>query len=253
MTEKHLNLNAEGCSIRCKLYYDDLSQVRTAVLFGHGFGGHKDNRAAERFARRMLEKNKGCVLMSFNWPCHGDDVRKLLRLEDCDRYLRLAVAWLRERFPEAALYAYATSFGGYLFLKYLSEQENPFRRIALRCPAVNMFQVLSGVIMSEEDRKRLARGKPIQAGFDRKVEIDAALLESLRQADIQQRDFLPLAEDILILQGTKDEVVPPAAVEAFADRNLIEYVPVEGADHRFQDPAKMDFAIARILDFFGLR
>ena len=253
MTEKTFNLNAEGCSIRCKLYYDDLFQVRTAVLFGHGFGGHKDNRAAERFARRMLEKNKGCVLMSFNWPCHGDDVRKLLRLEDCDHYLRLVIAWLRGRFPEAALYAYATSFGGYLFLKYLSEQENPFRRIALRCPAVNMFQVLSGVIMSEEDRKRLARGKPIQAGFDRKVEIDAALLESLLQADIQQRDFLPLAEDILILQGTKDEVVPPAAVEAFADRNLIEYVPVEGADHRFQDPARMDFAIARILSFFGLR
>ena len=251
--EKYFNLNAEGCSIRCKLYYDDLSRIRRAVLFGHGFGGHKDNRAAARLAARMLEKNKGCLLMTFNWPCHGDDVRKLLRLEDCDRYLRLALDWLRQHFPEAELDACATSFGGYLFLKYLSEHPNPFRRVALRCPAVNMYEVLSGVIMREEDRKRLARGKSVAVGFDRKVEVDRVLLESLRQADLTQRDFLPLAEDILIFQGVKDEVVPFAAVEAFADRNCIEFVPVEGADHRFQDPAKMDFAIARILDFFGLR
>ena len=251
--EKLFNINAEGCSIRCKLYYEDLSAVGTVVLFGHGFGGHKDNRAAERFALRMMEKNRGCVLMTFNWPCHGDDVRKLLRLEDCDRYLGLVLAWLRERFPEAVFYAYATSFGGYLFLKYLSEHPMPFRRVALRNPAVCMYRVLSGVIISEEEHKRLARGKSVPVGFDRKVEIDGILLESLRQADLMQRDFLPLAEDILILQGTKDEVVPPDAVEAFAEQNLIELIPVEGADHRFLDPAKMDFAIARMLDFFGLR
>ena len=40
---------------------------------------------------------------------------------------------------------------------------------------------------------------------------------------------------------------------AFADQNLIECIPVEGADHRFLDPAKMDFVIAGILAFFGLR
>lgn len=251
--EKYFNLNAESCSIRCKLYYDDLSRVRCAVLFGHGFGGHKDNRAAARLAGRMLEKNKGCVLMTFDWPCHGEDVRKLLRLEDCDRYLRLALSWLRERFPQAELFGCATSFGGYLFLKYLSEHPNPFRRVALRCPAVKMFRVLSGVIMSDEDRRRLERGKPVSVGFDRKVAIDRALLESLREADLMQRDFLPLAEDILILHGTKDEVAPFGDAEAFAEQNLIEFVPVEGADHRFQDPARMDLAIARILDFFGLR
>ena len=59
MTDKYFNINAEGCSIRCKLYYDELSRVQSAVLFGHGFGGHKDNRAAERFARRSYEKTAG--------------------------------------------------------------------------------------------------------------------------------------------------------------------------------------------------
>ena len=47
--------------------------------------------------------------------------------------------------------------------------------------------------------------------------------------------------------------MPPDAVMAFAEQNLIELVPAEGADHRFLTPGAMDFAIRRILEFFGMR
>ena len=253
MQYKYFNINAQGCSIRCKLYFEDPDRVKTAVLFCHGFGGHKDNRAAERLAGRILEKNRGTALLIFNWPCHGDDVRKTLRLADCERYLEIVLAWLGERYPQAVLCACATSFGGYLLMRWLSCHENPFRRIALRCPAVNMYEVLTGRIMGEEERRRIARGKSVMVGFDRKVTVDAAFLESLRENDLRKMDFLPLAEDVLILHGTKDEIVPFSESEAFAEQNLIEFVPVEGADHRFQDPAKMDLVIAGFLAFFGLR
>ena len=43
------------------------------------------------------------------------------------------------------------------------------------------------------------------------------------------------------------------AVKAFADRNGIRFVPVEGADHRFQDPGKMNVAIEEIVSFFGMK
>ena len=251
--EKAFSVNAEGCSIRCRLYADGAGPIGRVVLFGHGFGGHKDNRAAARFAGRMLEKNKGTALVAFDWPCHGEDVRKLLRLEDCSRYLRLTAAYIRSRWEDPALYGYATSFGGYLFLKYLSEEGNPFAKLALRCPAVDMYEGLSRNILTEAERDRLAHGKPVSAGFDRKVTIDRAFLESLREADITKRDFLPWADDIIILQGTRDEIVPFEAVKAFAEENVIEFEAVEGADHRFQDPRLMDRAIARILAFFGMK
>ena len=251
--DKYFQINAEGCNIRCKLYCDDPAGVRRLILFGHGFGGHKDNRAAERFARRVLEKNKGAAIVTFNWPCHGDDVRKTLTLPDCDAYLRLVLAHLEERFQPEETDAYATSFGGYLFLKYISEHPNPFRKIALRSPAVNMFEVLSAVIMDGDQAARIARGKPALVGFDRKVEITRAFLEELRQADITGRDYLAFADDVLILQGTRDEIVPTQAVRAFAEANLIDYIPVPDADHRFLDPKKMDFAIGEILRFFALK
>ena len=251
--EKYYNVNAGDCSIRCKLYARDRDEIRDVVLFGHGFGGHKDNKAAERFARRILEKNKHVAIVTFNWPCHGDDVRKTLRLEDCDAYLRCMLADLGERFQSPRLFAYATSFGAYLFLKYISEAGCPFEKTALRCPAVKMYDVITKAIMSEDSRKQLDRGKSAPVGFDRKIEIDRAFLDSLRQADITQRDFLAYADDMLILHGTKDEIVPIEDARAFAEENVIEFEAIEGADHRFQDLGKMNAAIARIAEFFGMK
>ena len=57
----------------------------------------------------------------------------------------------------------------------------------------------------------------------------------------------------MVLQGTKDEIVPFEAVKAFAEDNVIEFDPIEGADHRFMDQKKMDLAISLILAFFGLK
>ncbi len=251
--DKYISVNAEGCSIRARLSLPDRGEVRQAVLFGHGFGGHKDNRAAERFARRILEKNKGVATVTFDWPCHGDDARGSLRLADCGQYLRLMVSFLNERFSSPTLYAYATSFGAYLVLKYVSEAGSPFAKIALRCPAVNMYELLTSTIMTEDERRQVAKGNPALVGFDRKIRVDREFLESLRQADITKRDFLPLADDILILHGTKDEIVPIEAVRAFAEDNVIDFEAIANADHRFQDPHAMDLAIARIAAFFGMR
>lgn len=59
------------------------------------------------------------------------------------------------------------------------------------------------------------------------------------------------AEDILILHGTKDEVVPFVAAQRFSDANGIALIAVEGADHRFQDKKHMEFATRSVIEFFG--
>ena len=251
--EKYFNINDSGFSIRCKLYAKDPNDVRTLVLCGHGFGSDKDNKSAARLAKHLLDKNRGTAVLTFNWPCHGDDARKTLRLSDCDAYLSAVLSWIKARYPDAALFGHATSFGAYLFLKYLSEHGDPFRKIALRCPAVVLYDVFTKAIMTETDLERIKKGKPAPVGFDRKVEIDKVFLDSVKEADLQHRDFLPYADELFIVHGTKDEIVPFDAVKAFAENNVIEFVPVENADHRFQSPEKMDFAIAQICAFFGLK
>ena len=253
MEQHYFNINDAGLNIRAKLCSEGAGDVKTLVVCGHGFGGHKDNRAAERFAKHVIDKNRGVAVLTFNWPCHGDDVRKTLRLNDCDAYLAAVLAWAKARYPGARLFGYATSFGGYLFLKYLSEHGNPFEKLALRCPAVPMYGVMTSSIMTADDLERIRKGKPVPVGFDRKVSLDRVFLDEIRETDIAGRDFLPFADELFILHGTKDEVVPFDAVKAFAEENVIEFEPVENADHRFQSPEKMDFAIQKICAFFGLR
>lgn len=247
---KYFNMNDMGHSIRCKLYYNDMQGIQKIVLFGHGFGGHKDNKAAEKFANRVLLKYKTIAIMTFNWPGHGDDVKKKLLLSDCSTYIDLILKYIKGQLGVEDIYVYATSFGGYLFLKYISEKGNPFCKMAFRCPAVNMYDVVIHNIISSDEFEKLKKGKEVLVGFDRKIKINQQFLSDLKNADITAYDYVDYADDILIMHGTKDEIVPMESVCEFADRNVIEFIPIKNADHRFQDPKKMDAAIQCILDFF---
>ena len=252
MIAKYFDINEQGCSIRCKLYCTDPHDVRRVVIFCHGFGGHKDNHAAETFAARAVAKRKGTAVVCFDWPCHGSDARKNLLVADCDTYLTTVVDCVRRRFDTDELYAYGTSFGGYLLLRYLAAHGNPFRKVALRCPAIDMESTLLGTIATDQDKANLAAGKPVLLGFDRKVKVSPQFLDELRAVDIAATPYFDYADDLLIIHGTDDELVPFDVSARFADDNVIEFVPIEGADHRFHDPKKMDVAIARIIDFFAL-
>ena len=250
MKSQNYIVSRNGYNVSCKLYYEDRKAIGGVVLFGHGFGGHKDTKAAERFAQRALDKLKLCTV-TFNWPCHGDDVRKKLRLADCDGYLTALIEDIRERYGDPRLYAYATSFGGFLFLKYILDHGNPFRRVALRCPSVDHYRIQTERIMTAEDMEKLQKGKEVAVGFDHKIMVDKTHLDEIRAVDLLHADFTPYMDDILIIHGRRDEIVPFDMVQAFADDQLIEFVPIDNADHRFQDPRAMDEAIKAILDFFG--
>lgn len=249
--EKYFHITQNGCNVQCKLYCTKPQDVRRVVLCGHGFGGHKDNKAVQRFADFVLKKHKDVGVLIYDAPCHGDDVKKNWQLSDCLTYIDTVKQYAQKVLKAEELFVYANSFGGYQYLLYLSEYGNPFGKIALRCPAVNMYDVLSQTIMSPSDQKALSRKKPILVGFDRKVRVTQALLDELKATDITVRDYSQFAKDILIMHGTKDEIVPFDVVKDFAEKNDIRFVAVENADHRFIDPKKMDEAIKAITEFFG--
>lgn len=250
--ERYFEINEQGHNIRCKLYCRDIHTIRQVVVFCHGFGGHKDNSAAAKFAERLTSKHKYAALVTFNWPCHGDDVKKRLSLDVCISYLDLVLRHVRDKFRTEEVYCYATSFGGYLAMLYLQRMGNPFRKIALRCPAVPMYDVLMHTIMTGADAALLEKGKEVAVGFDRKVPVSPAFLRELEENDIRGYEYLDYAEDILILHGLEDEIVPFARTEEFCENQLIELIPIEGADHRFRSQKAMDQAIKCILEFFSL-
>ena len=200
---------------------------------------------------RRFCTNEATSVLAFDWPCHGQDARKKLDLDDCDRYLTLVTDYARSELGAQTLFVFATSFGAYLTLKYISEHENPFCKIALRSAAVRMYEVLDDDnIMTPKERESLDKGKDVQVGFSRKIRITKQFADSLIAADITKRDYLAFSDRIILIHGTKDEIVPIAPVQEFAEENCIPFFPIENTDHRFADPKKMEEATMDVVRFF---
>lgn len=252
MKSKYINIQHEKHNIKSKLYTQDNNDIQNIVIFGHGFAGHKDNKAAERLADKLISKNKGFALMTFDLPCHGDDVKKKLSLQDCITYYQVVNNYAKNVLGAEKLYLNATSFGAFLNLKYISELGNPYEKIVLRSPAVNMYRVVSSSLVSDEIREKLNKGKDAEIGFDRKVLINQQFLDDLEKTDIMNRDFMEYADDMLIMHGTKDEIAPFEDAKMLAEENVIEFIPVEDADHRYKDLKKLEYANALAMEFYGL-
>ena len=81
-------------------------------------------------------------------------------------------------------------------------------------------------IMTEDNREQLARGREVMVGFDRKVPVTNGFLEEIRACDIREKDFLDYAEDLLVIHGTTDEIIPYAESFAFADHGALKTIVV---------------------------
>jgi len=249
--EKYFDINKEGFSVRCKLYYNkDIHNIGRIVIATHGFGGFKDNKSIEKFAERITTKYNGYGVICFDWPCHGADARKKLVLKECLTYLFLVIDYAKTEMKAEAVYNYSTSFGAYVTLAYIMKNRNPFAKVALRSPGIRMYDTLYGA-MSEEDKVRLSKQKEVTLGRDRLIKISPEFFEELKETDVAGYDFMEYADDIILLHGTRDEIIPMEYSEDFSERNVIELFKAENADHRFSDPKTMDFAIQKIIAFFA--
>jgi len=248
--EKYFDINVPGYSIKCKIYCDNIRDIKNLVIFSHGFAGHKDTKTVERFAETYLSKVKKAAVLSFDYPCHGKDVRKKLELSECYKYLETVTNYCMENYKPSAVYSYATSFGGYIVLNYISKFGNPFNKIALRCPAIDIYDSMTEKIITKENRMDLEKKGEALIGFDRKIPVTNEFLEEIKNENLLEKDFLDFADDILIIQGDKDEIISKETVKEFADNNVIELVLVTGADHRFVNVDLLKLAHSYIIDFF---
>ena len=115
-----------------------------------------------------------------------------------------------------------------------------------------MYDSLLTRILKNDEYDLLLRGRDVPVGFDRKTNVNLSFLESVKENDIFKNSYLDCADDILVIFGTEDEVIEKGKVIEFCENNVIEYVPVEGADHRFHNPILLEKAIKATTDFFGI-
>lgn len=251
MKEKHFDINEGGSSVRCRIMTADESRTHDrAVICTHGYCSSKDVANITRFAEKYLGKHKEDAVIAFDWPCHGQDARKKLELDDCMHYLSLVAGYARQTLQAKDLFNYSVSFGGYLTLKYMAEEGNPFTKTALRAPGIRMYDLMLRNV-KPADMDKLEKGKEVMIGFDRKMKVDRTLFDGLKKSDVRKYEYFEWADSMLVIHGTADELVPVGDSEEFCENNVIEFIPVEGADHPFRNPKLMDEAIHAVVEFFS--
>lgn len=255
MNEKRFALFANEREIECSILCncdDSECGVDSLVILCHGFADDKDSSYNRLISERIMESDLRAAAISFDLPCHGDDGGDVLLLEECDVYIRTVTDFAREAFEPEHIYAVGISFGAYLILKYISEHGDPYERAAFLSAAVTIHDILLHFIMTEEERKALKKGETVMAGFDVKVPVTAAFVSGLHDADIREMDLSDVRNEILLVHGVDDEVVSYSDIKRFSEDQGIQLVSVPGADHRFLDEEKMEYALEKICGFLGV-
>jgi len=224
MKKNNFQIQLGDHSIPCKEYLPG-GEVKLVVLGVHGFGGDKESSVLRALAGQL--EPLGGALVCFDFPCHGESRApdEMLGVEICRSDLLAMADEVRRRFPDAQKGIFATSFGGYITMLSL-DLLNDFS-IVLRSPAVTMAESFLTII---PDRESFFEKGSALCGFERKMLLTTAFHDDLKAHTVPLPD-----RPVLIIHGTKDDIVPFSAVSEMAGQSdFITLCPIEGADHRFK-------------------
>lgn len=236
-------LQEEYKGIQIKRFFDNKSKPTNILLAIHGFLGDSDSSVISRLAQEVTGEN--FVVIAFDLPCHGKDCKNgILKLQDCLDYLSTLEDYISTLYNNLPTSILATSFGAYLFLRWLETSTYNFKHIFLRAPAVFMADVLKDVILPQHGTSLTElKSQNIELGYERKLTIDYGFYK-----DIKEHKLLGNERAILnVIQGKKDDVVNYINNEKFfkkefKNRHKIYYL--ETADHRFKNNGELDYIVS---------
>lgn len=225
----------------------------TIIVAMHGFAGDQESSCIRLLEEQAMKRGVG--LVRFDWPAHGVSPAEdsQLRVEHCLSDLDTVVGWVRKQWPKARLFAFATSFGGYLALLYHHRNRGVFDQLLLRSPAIRMYDVMMDHILDDAAKDELMRKDTITVGFERKIELPEPFLHDLRQNDAFHIWDGERLEEVAIIHGTADDVVPVEDSVAFAQAHRCALHLAPGTDHRYKKPGELEQVLQIAADLLDVR
>ncbi len=236
----------KGYEIPCQINIG--GDEKRVVLICHGFGGSKDLRAAAAFSRLPAEYGIGTVC--FDFPAHGEspaDARKL-RVENCVSDLETVEEYARALVPEAEIVYFATSFGAYITLVYLTANVKMGCRAFLRSAALNMPEVLKRNFMPEGARPDRDGLIELSVPVIGTVKVTPEFVGELEKYDVFKL-WRPGTASLAMIHGSADDVCDISSARRFAELTGASLIEIEGAGH-FGYPGGIERAVMEAVAFF---
>lgn len=218
--------------IKIKLFIPEENAKKEVFIICHGFGSSKDSQSTEVISRKLNENN--FVAVAFDFPGHGEAIETIekLTVDNCISYINDVYEYVKNKFENHKISIIATSFGAYITInKLIKENKNEFKNIVLRCPAIDMKNILINVLI-KGDIERFQKDGKIKAGLEGKKELAYSFYEDLCEHDILK--LYSKKEKILILQGIEDDVAPIQDTYDFVkmDSENIKLILLDGVKHK---------------------
>ena len=202
---------------------DDLD-VRNVVIACHGFGANRDGETIKAVA----EGNPNSVIVSFDWPGHGNSGERLL-VKNCIENYELVYDYVIRRFPKANLYAFGSSFGAYITLQVLKiHPEYDIQKAFFKSPAITMEKTFMMLAAGEDVTKYKDTPYVTSSGISVYYDFYEELLESV----ITPENIIK-KPDIFIFHGTEDKLVYLEDILLY-DNDNIHIEVLEGAEHSYR-------------------
>lgn len=227
-----------GYNIECDEYINSTEGI--IIIAMHGFAGDKNSGCIKKLKQEMSELNVG--LITFDWPSHGESEvnGNYLTVNNCLNDLETVYNYVKERNSKSKIIAFSTSFGGYITLLYNIKKEKKFDGIILRAPAIKMYDVLMNNILDNKMLDSLKNNGYFDFGFERIIRVEKKFIMDLKNNNIFDLYKNNLFNNIDIIHGTKDTIVPITDSINFCKDNNFELYKIEDANHRFDIPGQVE-------------
>ena len=234
-----------GYDIPCHETYGGEDKI---LIICHGFGSSKASPMVRALERTMPEVGVGVV--SFDFPAHGDSPVWDLHETWCIDDLETVEAYVRGLAPQADICYFASSFGAFTLLNYLSVRPHAGKRAMLRSAAVAMG-LLAESWADEKARADMAEKGYFVPDYDyvREMRVTPVFLRELADHDVFQT-YRPGETEVFMIHGGRDSVAAPEAAREFARRFGIRLMEIPEGEHDLMGPGQLEQVLAAAKEFF---
>ncbi len=217
------------------------SETPKEMVIGiHGFAGDKESSVLIALAKELAEDN--ITMLTYDLPCHSENISdKPLNLKECIDSVNEAYKYVKSNYGDLDISFFATSFGAYILLNFLSDNDVECKNIILRAPAIFMHKTLTDNIMPEFKYTLSDLETPKEFGYNYPVYVDKTFYNDLVNQKLDERY---ISKHFLnVIQGKKDNVVSPKDNAEFFENKCSGNYNIyyfENADHRFKNPGELD-------------
>lgn len=216
-------------------------KIEKVLLCVHGFASDKDGNTIDKLGKTLVKQN--VLVIAFDLPCHGENKStKVLSLDDCLHSLKFMFEYLKKAYKGVPVSIFATSFGAYLSLLYLSKNNQEIDKLILRAPAIRMDEIFARrILLDHKQTLKSLQENVVDVGDKNPLFVDYKFYQDLHDNKLDKcyKD----KNTLYIIQGLKDDVVNFATNETFYEKhckNNYKLFYLKNADHSFKNKGEIE-------------